>query len=65
MCVRNQDKTPGWVLLGERETAELFWDGDPVYGAYSCMHCPPRVDRRNGIIQWQGLCNVKKHLKTE
>ena len=65
MCINDQDKTSGWLLVGETETAGMLWDGDPVYGSYSCMHCPPRVNRRHGFIEWQGLCTVKKHLKKE
>ncbi|KAI9507424.1 hypothetical protein F5148DRAFT_114337 [Russula earlei] len=66
MCIKSHDnKTSRWLLVGERETRELYWDGDPIYGSYSCMRCPPRVDRRYGFIEWQGLETVKEHLKKE
>jgi len=65
-CIKsNGAKTSKWLLVEKRETVGLSWDGDPVYGAYSCMRCPPRVDRRYGFIEWQGLEAVKEHLKKE
>jgi hypothetical protein len=65
-CIKsNGAKTSKWLLVEKRETVGLSWGGDPVYGAYACMRCPPRVDRRYGFIEWQGLEAVKEHLKKE
>ncbi|KAH9986005.1 hypothetical protein BJV74DRAFT_547625 [Russula compacta] len=66
MCIKeHDDETSRWLVVGQRDTAGLFWDGDPIYGAYCCMRCPPRVDRRHCFIEWQGLGAVKEHLKKE
>jgi hypothetical protein len=61
----NQHKDCTWLLVAATETAGLYWDGDPVFGAYSCLRCPPRVDRRCGFVEWQGLDAVKEHIKKE
>ncbi|KAI0301009.1 hypothetical protein B0F90DRAFT_372221 [Multifurca ochricompacta] len=56
---------PRWIVVGETETAGLHWDGDAIFGAYSCMHCPPRLERRYGYIEWRGLEAVKEHTRVE
>jgi len=61
----HENNTPRWLSVGTRETAELCWDGDPIYGSYSCLRCPPRVDKRYGFIEWQGLTTIREHLKKE
>jgi hypothetical protein len=64
VCGKGHEQPP-WLLLGEMETANLHWDGDPVRDAYSCMRCPLRVDRRGGFVKGQTLEEVKEHIQRE
>lgn len=65
VCIKDYDQISEWHLVGEMETAGMLWDGDPVYGAYCCMLCPPPVDHRHGFIEWHALRDVLRHLKEE